>query len=136
MLDDLDRLRNNPRLLQLCKHYANLGKLDQEAWQNRLMEMVEDRFCASHLDGVVEEANVFVHSLGIFDRLRALFLENHVVVMTFDNGLQRLACVPVLAKRCSAGADEAMLDGLAPRRRQLCDQVREIVAGGEAVADE
>ena len=41
MLDDLDRLRNNPRLLQLCKHYADLGKLDREAWQNRLMEMAE-----------------------------------------------------------------------------------------------
>ena len=41
MLDDLDRLRNNPRLLQLCSHYADLGKDNQEAWQNRLMEMAE-----------------------------------------------------------------------------------------------
>ncbi len=41
MLDDLDRLRNNPRLLQLCTHYADLGKDGKEAWQNRLMEMAE-----------------------------------------------------------------------------------------------
>jgi hypothetical protein len=36
MLDDMQRLRNNPALLQLLSHYAAQGK---ETWTNRLMDM-------------------------------------------------------------------------------------------------
>ena len=36
MLDDIQRLRNNPPLLQLLSHYAAHGK---ETWTNRLMDM-------------------------------------------------------------------------------------------------
>ena len=36
MLDDIQRLRSNPTLLQLLSHYAALGK---DAWTNRLMYM-------------------------------------------------------------------------------------------------
>jgi hypothetical protein len=41
MLDDLDRLRHNPHLLQLLSHYAELGEKSPETWQTRLMEMAE-----------------------------------------------------------------------------------------------
>jgi hypothetical protein len=41
MLDDLDHLRHNPRLLQLLFHYAQLGETNRETWQDRLMEMAE-----------------------------------------------------------------------------------------------
>ena len=34
MLDDIQRLRNNPPLLQLLSHYAAQGK---ETWTNRIM---------------------------------------------------------------------------------------------------
>ena len=36
MLDDIQRLRSNPHLLQLLSHYAVQGK---ETWTNRLMDM-------------------------------------------------------------------------------------------------
>ena len=36
MLDDIQRLRNDPALLQLLSHYAAQGK---ETWTNRLMDM-------------------------------------------------------------------------------------------------
>ena len=39
MLDDLQRLRENPRLVELLDHYADLGKKDRSVWQQRLMEM-------------------------------------------------------------------------------------------------
>lgn len=39
MLDDLDRLRNSPHLLDLLSHYARLGEKDREIWHNRLMRM-------------------------------------------------------------------------------------------------
>src|SRR5271168_3369281 len=39
MLDDIQRLRSNPNLLQLLSHYADLGKENREAWQNRLKQM-------------------------------------------------------------------------------------------------
>ena len=48
MLDDIQRLRNNPHLLQLLSHYAAHGK---EAWTNRLM----------HLDGVEPSELVKLH---------------------------------------------------------------------------
>jgi hypothetical protein len=41
MLDDVDRLRHNAHLLQLLAHYAHLGEIDRETWQNRLMEMAD-----------------------------------------------------------------------------------------------
>jgi hypothetical protein len=37
MLDDLDRLRTNPHLLELLSHYGNLGQTNRETWQPRLM---------------------------------------------------------------------------------------------------
>lgn len=39
MFDELDRLRNNPRLVELLSHYARLGEADREIWQDRLMQM-------------------------------------------------------------------------------------------------
>jgi hypothetical protein len=37
MLDELDRLRNNPHLLNLLNYYAHLGQENREVWQARLM---------------------------------------------------------------------------------------------------
>ncbi len=42
MFDELDHLRDDPALLRLLAHYADLGAADRETWQDRLM----------HLDGV------------------------------------------------------------------------------------
>src|SRR4051794_5610682 len=39
MLDELDRLRENPCLVDLLAHYAALGKPDRSIWQKRLNEM-------------------------------------------------------------------------------------------------
>ena len=39
MLDELDRLRDNPRLVELLAHYAALGSPDRSIWQKRLSEM-------------------------------------------------------------------------------------------------
>jgi hypothetical protein len=39
MLDELDRLRENPRLVELLAHYAALGTPDRLIWQKRLNEM-------------------------------------------------------------------------------------------------
>lgn len=39
MLDELDRLRTNPHLLDLLSHYAHLGAENREAWQVRLMRL-------------------------------------------------------------------------------------------------
>lgn len=39
MFDELDRLRSNPRLVELLSHYARLGEPDREVWQDRLMTM-------------------------------------------------------------------------------------------------
>ncbi len=39
MLDELDYLHNNPHLLELLTHYANLGQADRETWHPRLMAM-------------------------------------------------------------------------------------------------
>ena len=48
MLDDNQRLRNSPLLLQLLSHYAGLGK---DAWHNRLM----------HLEGAAPSELVKLH---------------------------------------------------------------------------
>jgi hypothetical protein len=48
MLDDIQRLQNNPPLLQLLSHYALQGK---ESWTNRLM----------HLEGVESSELVKLH---------------------------------------------------------------------------
>ena len=39
MLEDSQRLRDNPRLLELLSHYATLGGEDRAIWQDRLMQM-------------------------------------------------------------------------------------------------
>ena len=39
MLDDLDCLRSNPRLLEMLTHYANLGQGDRDTWHPRLLAM-------------------------------------------------------------------------------------------------
>jgi hypothetical protein len=39
MFDDLECLRDNPQLLELFSHYANLGEASPETWQGRLMKM-------------------------------------------------------------------------------------------------
>jgi hypothetical protein len=58
MLDDIDRLRNNPHLVELLSHYANLAKGDRAIWQNRLM----------HLEGVESKELSKLHGeLIVFD---------------------------------------------------------------------
>jgi hypothetical protein len=42
MLDNLERLRNNPQLLHLLGHYARLGATNPEAWRPRLAQMESD----------------------------------------------------------------------------------------------
>jgi hypothetical protein len=42
MFDEMDRLRQEERLADLLRHYADLADDDREEWQDRL----------SHLDGV------------------------------------------------------------------------------------
>jgi hypothetical protein len=39
MFDDSVRLRENPHLLALLSHYAELGSEDRATWRDRLMEM-------------------------------------------------------------------------------------------------
>jgi hypothetical protein len=39
MLDDLDHIREDDRLLGLLEHYAQAGMADREAWQDRVMEL-------------------------------------------------------------------------------------------------
>jgi hypothetical protein len=39
MLDNLDRLRNSPQLLQLFTHYAELGEVNPEALHPRLTQL-------------------------------------------------------------------------------------------------
>jgi hypothetical protein len=39
MFDELDRLRNNPDLLQLLTHYTTLAEPNRQDWQDRLMSM-------------------------------------------------------------------------------------------------
>jgi hypothetical protein len=51
MFDELDHLREDPRLAALLSHYAEKGVADREAWQDRVME----------LDGVAAEGLVKLH---------------------------------------------------------------------------
>src|SRR5262249_15703302 len=81
-------------------------------------------------------ADVFVHPSGVLDRQGALLLEDDVVVLPALDRLERNACVPVRAERRTTGADQAVLQPPAPRRRQLPHQAGQVVARGEAVADE
>jgi hypothetical protein len=39
MFDDVERLREDPRLVELLAHYADLGKDSREAWHDRVMQM-------------------------------------------------------------------------------------------------
>jgi hypothetical protein len=39
MFDDVQRLRENPRLVDLLTHYATLGVECRDTWQDRLMQM-------------------------------------------------------------------------------------------------
>jgi hypothetical protein len=39
MFDELQRLHDEPALCRILGHYAELGNLDREAWQDRLMEL-------------------------------------------------------------------------------------------------
>jgi hypothetical protein len=39
MLDDIERLRHDPRLVELLAHYAGLGAPDRSIWQKRLNTM-------------------------------------------------------------------------------------------------
>lgn len=77
-----------------------------------------------------------MHSFGILDWERALLLEDDIVEMALLGRFQRFAGIPVLAEGRAASAVKAMPDALAPRHRQLCEQAGEIIARGEAVADE
>ena len=51
MFDELQHLRDDPRLAALLAHYAENGATDREAWQDRVMA----------LDGVPAEALVKLH---------------------------------------------------------------------------
>ncbi len=39
MLDNQERLRNDPQLMQLFSHYAKLGETNPEAWHTRLTQL-------------------------------------------------------------------------------------------------
>jgi hypothetical protein len=39
MFDDIERLRDNPRLVELLSHYAQQGTEDRATWRDRLMQM-------------------------------------------------------------------------------------------------
>lgn len=39
MFDELQHLRDDPKLARLLRHYADLCAGDREKWQDRLMEM-------------------------------------------------------------------------------------------------
>ena len=41
MFDELERLRSCPSLQRLLLHYAGLGAVDGEAWQDRLMQLAD-----------------------------------------------------------------------------------------------
>jgi hypothetical protein len=41
MLEDIERLRENPRLVELLVHYAALGMPDRSIWKKRLNEKKE-----------------------------------------------------------------------------------------------
>jgi len=77
-----------------------------------------------------------VHPLGVLDWQRALLLEHDPVVVPFLDLLSCLTSVPVGSERRAAGADQVVLKALAARGRQLRYQAGEVVARGEAVADE
>ena len=57
MLDELDRLRENPRLVELLAHYAALGMPDRSIWQKRLSEM--DGIDSKELSGLHGELIAF-----------------------------------------------------------------------------
>ena len=58
MFDDAQRLRDNPRVLDLLAHYATLGAAGRDVWQDRLM----------HMDGVEpRELSKFHGELIAFD---------------------------------------------------------------------
>lgn len=82
---------------------------------------VEDRRAARCFDRLVEEADVLVHPLGVFDRQRALLLEYDPVVIPLFDRLSCLASVPMGSERRAAGADQVVLKALAARGRQLRD---------------
>ena len=39
MLDEMDRLRDEKSLFALLSHYAALGAVDRQGWQDRFLEM-------------------------------------------------------------------------------------------------
>ena len=39
MFDEFYRLHECPELVNLLRHYADLGKIDRQVWQDRLMEL-------------------------------------------------------------------------------------------------
>src|SRR5262245_47624897 len=47
---------------------------------------IEDGLRASPIDRFVEQSNVFVHSLGVLDRKRALLLEHDIIVVAALDG--------------------------------------------------
>ena len=57
MLDDLERMRSRPPLLELFCHYAKLGEPNREAWQPRRMEM--EQVSASELSKLHGELIAF-----------------------------------------------------------------------------
>ena len=42
MLDNMERLRNTPQLLDLFNHYAKLGETNPEVWHPRLTQIEND----------------------------------------------------------------------------------------------
>ena len=84
MLDDIQRLRNSPLLLQLLSHYAGLGK---DAWHNRLR----------HLEDTAHSELVWLHGeLIAFSwadqntgQVRSLLLSSHFIRLTGVNAASR-----------------------------------------------
>jgi hypothetical protein len=50
MLDNQERLRNDPQLMQLFSHYAKLGETNPEAWHTRLTQLDCELDCDELVD--------------------------------------------------------------------------------------
>jgi hypothetical protein len=87
-------------------------------------------------DGGVEQPDVVMHARRVFDRQRALLLEDDEVISAGADFPEGIALVPVPAKRRAARADQAMLQLPGACLGQLRDKAGEIVSRGEAVSDE
>src|SRR5438046_910843 len=88
------------------------------------------------LDSLVKKPNVLVHAFGVFDWKGALLLEYDGIVLAILDRLQRFSGIPMGTQRGAARADQAMSQSPATCGCQSLDQIGEVVACCETVADE